>query len=107
LNDGANADQTGGANKQKGIVQWGLSANRQNPIAGVGHDAIFNTFRRTKSQIFYWLPAALAGYYIMNWATERYVPRCLERPHARVLIDRRSNHYLNSKAGRAELADEE
>ncbi|KAG9255824.1 ubiquinol-cytochrome c reductase subunit 8 [Emericellopsis cladophorae] len=78
----------GGANKQKGIVQWGLSANRQNPFAGATYDAVFNTFRRTKSQIFYWLPAAFAGYYILNWATER-------------------NHYLNSKAGRAEFADEE
>ncbi|EGR44389.1 hypothetical protein MKX07_002371 [Trichoderma sp. CBMAI-0711] len=77
----------GGA-KQKGVVTFGLSANRQNPFAGAAHDAIFNTFRRTKSQIFYWLPPMLAGYYLLSWATER-------------------NHYLNSKAGRAEFADEE
>ncbi|KAM0261811.1 hypothetical protein ACHAQJ_002014 [Trichoderma viride] len=77
----------GGA-KQKGIIDYGLSANRQNPFAGAAHDAIFNTFRRTKSQIFYWLPPMLAGYYLLNWATER-------------------NHYLNSKAGRAEFADAE
>lgn len=36
------------------------------------HDAFFNTFRRTKGQIFYWLPALLGGYYAMHWATERY-----------------------------------
>jgi ubiquinol-cytochrome c reductase subunit 8 len=62
-----------GGTKQKGIVHYGLSPNRQNPWAGAGHDAIFNTFRRTKSQIFYWLPAMLTGYYLMSWATERYV----------------------------------
>ena len=69
-------------------MQWGLSANRQNPMAGVAHDAVFNVFRRTKSQIFYWLPAAIGGYYLMDWAIHR-------------------NEYLNSKAGRAEFADEE
>lgn len=61
----------GGA-KQKGIIDHGISANRQNPFAGAAHDAIFNTFRRTKGQIFYWLPPMLAGYYLLNWATERY-----------------------------------
>ncbi|KAJ4157506.1 ubiquinol--cytochrome-c reductase subunit 8 [Fusarium falciforme] len=45
-----------GGEKQRGIVTYGLSANRQNPWAGATHAAIFNTFRRTKSQIFYWLP---------------------------------------------------
>ena len=60
-----------GGTKQKGIVHWGLSANRQNPFANAGHDAVFNTFRRTKAQIFYWLPALLTGYYLMSWATER------------------------------------
>ncbi|KAL6857618.1 ubiquinol--cytochrome-c reductase subunit 8 [Amphichorda felina] len=78
----------GGANKQRGIIHWGLSPNRQNVTAGMVHDAFFNTFRRTKSQIFYWLPAMLGGYYLMHWAIER-------------------NEYLNSKAGRAEFADEE
>lgn len=53
-------------------MQWGLSANRQNVTAGIFHDAVFNTFRRTKAQIFYWLPAMLGGYYLMNWAIERY-----------------------------------
>ncbi|KAF4503962.1 hypothetical protein G6O67_008587 [Ophiocordyceps sinensis] len=77
----------GGA-KQKGIIHYGISANRQNIMAGVGHDAIFNTFRRTKAQIFYWLPTMVVGYYLLNWATER-------------------NEYLNSKAGRAEFADQE
>ncbi|VUC34694.1 unnamed protein product [Clonostachys rosea] len=77
-----------GGQKQRGIVHYGLSANRQNPIAGAAHDAIFNTFRRTKSQIFYWLPTALAGYYLMSWATDY-------------------NHFLNSKEGRALHANDE
>ncbi|KAM5352609.1 hypothetical protein ACJ41O_005331 [Fusarium nematophilum] len=77
-----------GGEKQRGIVTYGLSSNRQNPWAGATHDAIFNTFRRTKSQIFFWLPPVVAGYYIMSWAVER-------------------SEYLNSKAGRAEFADEE
>lgn len=62
-----------GGEKQRGIITYGLSANRQNPWAGAFNDAIFNTFRRTKGQIFYWLPPMIAGYYIMNWAVERYV----------------------------------
>ncbi|KAM3515058.1 hypothetical protein MY11210_001296 [Beauveria gryllotalpidicola] len=78
----------GGAGKTKGIITFGIAANRQNLFAGAAHDAIFNTFRRTKSQIFYWLPSLMAGYYLMHWATER-------------------NEYLNSKAGRAEFADVE
>ncbi|KAH8709380.1 Cytochrome b-c1 complex subunit 8 [Beauveria bassiana] len=77
-----------GAGKTKGIITYGIAANRQNVFAGAAHDAIFNTFRRTKSQIFYWLPSLMAGYYLMHWATER-------------------NEYLNSKAGRAEFADVE
>lgn len=62
-----------GGEPQRGIVTYGLSANRQNPFAGASHDFFFNTFRRTKAQIFYWLPPMVAGYYIITWATERYV----------------------------------
>ncbi|KAG5947289.1 hypothetical protein E4U53_006434 [Claviceps sorghi] len=80
--------QTIGGAKQKGIIHYGVSANRQNPMSGTFHDAIFNTFRRTKGQIFYWVPPMVAAYYLMDWATER-------------------NHYLNSKHGRAEFGDEE
>ncbi|KAF7553879.1 hypothetical protein G7046_g6979 [Stylonectria norvegica] len=76
-----------GGEKQKGIVTYGLSANRQNPFAGAGHDFVFNTFRRTKAQIFFWLTPLAAGYYLMSWASER-------------------SDYLNSKAGRAEYAEE-
>ncbi|RDA90476.1 hypothetical protein CP533_3046 [Ophiocordyceps camponoti-saundersi (nom. inval.)] len=77
-----------GGTKQKGIIHYGISANRQNPFAGAGHDAVFNTFRRTRSQIAYWLLPIIGGYYIMNWAIER-------------------NEYFNSKAGRAEFGDAE
>jgi hypothetical protein len=66
-------DRLPGGQKQKGIINWGLSANRQNPFAGAFHDAIFNTFRRSKGQVFYWVPPLVAAYYLMDWATERYV----------------------------------
>jgi hypothetical protein len=61
-----------GGQKQKGIVDYGISANRQNPFAGAGHDAVFNTFRRAKGQVFYWVPPMVIGYYLLSWATERY-----------------------------------
>ncbi|PSR83910.1 ubiquinol--cytochrome-c reductase chain [Coniella lustricola] len=74
--------------KQKGIVTYGISPNRQNPLAGSAHAAVFNTWRRFKGQVLYVVPPFLVAYYIMNWATER-------------------NHYLNSKAGIAEFGEAE
>ena len=64
--------------KQRGIVSFGIAPNRQNPFAGAGHDAIFNTWRRFSRQVLYWAPPFIAGYYIVQWATERYVERCSE-----------------------------
>ncbi|KAI2638850.1 ubiquinol-cytochrome c reductase complex ubiquinone-binding protein [Hypomontagnella submonticulosa] len=73
-----------GGMPQKGIVQYTLSANRQNPLAGAANAAIFNTWRRVSAQILYVAPPMVFFYYAMSWATDR-------------------NHYLNSKAGRAEF----
>ena len=56
---------------QKGIVHYGLAQNRQNPLAGVGSAAVFNTFRRTRHQILYWSLPMLIGYEIMQWAIDR------------------------------------
>ncbi|KAE9967185.1 hypothetical protein BLS_006524 [Venturia inaequalis] len=77
-----------GSPPQKGVTTYGLSPNRQRPLAGAAYNAVFNTFRRTKNQIFFWLPPMLIGYATMKWATER-------------------NEYLNSKAGMAEFGGEE
>ncbi|KIX05521.1 uncharacterized protein Z518_06393 [Rhinocladiella mackenziei CBS 650.93] len=77
-----------GTPKQKGIVTYSLSPNRQDPLAGAFKAAIFNTYRRSASQIGYWLPPFVIAYLIMQWATER-------------------NEYLNSKPGRMEFAEEE
>ncbi|KAK4237779.1 cytochrome b-c1 complex subunit 8 [Achaetomium macrosporum] len=77
-----------GSLKQKGIVSYGIAPNRQNPLAGAFHDAIFNTWRRFRNQVIYFAPPMIAGYYVLNWAIER-------------------NEYLNSKAGRAEFGGEE
>jgi len=60
--------------KQKGIVSYGIANNRQNPLAGTFHDAIFNTWRRFYGQVFYIAPPMVVGYYVLNWAIERYVP---------------------------------
>ncbi|KAM0333351.1 hypothetical protein ACHAQA_002012 [Verticillium albo-atrum] len=77
-----------GGERQRGIITFGLSANRQNPFAGAGHDAVFNTFRRFRGSVLYVVPPLVAAYYAMDWAIHR-------------------NEYLNSKAGLAEFADSE
>jgi len=77
-----------GSLPQKGITTYSLSSNRQNPLAGAGHAAIFNTWRRFKGSVLYVVPPFVAYYYIMDWAERR-------------------NHFLNSKEGRALVGDEE
>ena len=64
------AQITGGP-KQRGIISYGLSANRQNPLAGAGHAAIFNTWRRFRNQVLYWAPPMVFFYFAMEWAVER------------------------------------
>jgi ubiquinol-cytochrome c reductase subunit 8 len=56
---------------QKGIVHYGLAANRQKPLAGVANAAVFNTFRRTRNQILFWAVPMIVAYELMEWATER------------------------------------
>ena len=63
--------------KQKGIITYGISSNRQNPFAGAIHDAIFNTWRRFSGQVLFVAPPFVAAYYIMDWAIHRYTT-----PHA-------------------------
>lgn len=64
--------QTGGE-KQRGIITFGVSANRQNPFAGAGHDAVFNTFRRFRGSVLYVVPPLVVAYYAMDWAIHRCV----------------------------------
>ncbi|PGH13974.1 hypothetical protein AJ80_06114 [Polytolypa hystricis UAMH7299] len=71
----------GGPTPQKGVVTYALAANRQRPLAGAMHNAVFNTWRRFRAQALYVIPPFIIAYGIMNWATER-------------------NEYLNSKPGR-------
>lgn len=95
-----------GGSKQKGIITYGLSANRQNPFAGAGHDAIFNTWRRFSKQVLYVAPPFVFFYYVMNWAVDRYVTlRIAGCTRWKLTVCR--NHYLNSKAGREEFKDSE
>lgn len=58
--------------KQKGIITYGISSNRQNAFAGAAHDAIFNTWRRFSSQVLYWAPPFIGAYLVMDWAIKRY-----------------------------------
>ena len=80
-----------------------MSPNRLRPLAGAPHAAVFNTFRRTRHQILYWLPPLLLGYAAMNWAIERYVR--VWANYLRLTIIR--NEYLNSKPGRQTEAAQE
>ncbi|KAK8176577.1 UcrQ family protein, partial [Phyllosticta citribraziliensis] len=66
---------------QRGIVQYGLAANRQRALGGALHNAFFNTWRRSRSQVLYWVPPFAGGFWLLNWAVER-------------------NRFLNSKEGR-------
>lgn len=45
--------------------------NRQRALGGAFHNAIFNTFRRTRQQILFWAPSMIGGYFLMTWAIER------------------------------------
>ena len=62
-----------GSLKQKGIVTYVIAPNRLDPLAGAWQAAVFNTYRRTKSQIFYWGVPLLIGYCAMDWANQRLV----------------------------------
>ena len=54
-------------------MTYALSPNRQRPLAGTAHAAVFNTWRRFRGQVFYWAPPFIAAYLAMKWATERSV----------------------------------
>ncbi len=61
-----------GTQKQRGIISYGVTPNRLNPLAGTAHDAVFNTWRRFSKQVLYFAPPILLGYYVLNWAIEKY-----------------------------------
>ncbi|KAL3424260.1 ubiquinol-cytochrome c reductase complex ubiquinone-binding protein [Phlyctema vagabunda] len=58
--------------KQKGIAEYRLSSNRQRPLAGAMHNAVFNTARRCRGQFLYVVPPFLVAYLTMTWAEEKY-----------------------------------
>ncbi|KAL8747585.1 MAG: hypothetical protein Q9190_000569 [Brigantiaea leucoxantha] len=76
-----------GGRPQKGIITYTLSANRQRPLAGTMQAAVFNTYRRARSQFLYVVPPFIIAYVAMNWAIEK-------------------NEYYNSKEGRMKDAEE-
>ncbi|KAH3899684.1 ubiquinol--cytochrome-c reductase subunit 8 SCDLUD_003967 [Saccharomycodes ludwigii] len=73
-----------GSPKQKHITSYAVSPFAQKPFAGAANAAIFNVFRRVKSQALYILiPASI--YWVWWTNGEQY------------------NNYLYTKAGREEL----
>jgi len=63
-----------GSPPQKGITTYTLSANRQRPLAGTMHAAVFNSWRRFKGQVLYVAPPFVVAYLVMDWAVKEYVP---------------------------------
>ena len=62
-----------GSQTQKGIITYAISANRQRPLAGAAHAAVFNTWRRTRAQWFYWMPPFAIAYLAIDWAVKKWV----------------------------------
>lgn len=69
---------------QKGIITYSLSPRAQYPLAGMLHNAVFNTARRCRQQILYFGVPLAIGYGIYVWANKR-------------------NKYLYSKEGQKYL----
>ena len=63
-----------GSPPQKGIATYSLSSNRQNVNAHALYNAVFNTWRRSKNQIGYWLPPFAIAYFTLDWAIKKYTP---------------------------------
>ena len=57
--------------EQKGIITFVLGANRQRPLAGVLHNAFFNTGRRCRGQMLYVVPPFLGAYLLLDWAEKK------------------------------------
>ena len=99
-----------GSPPQKGIVSYTLSANRQRPLAGAMHAAVFNSWRRFKGQVLYVAPPFIVAYLAMDWAIKEYAPTS---PNLLLYcIAKRAdgtfrNHFLNSKEGRRLHGEEE
>ncbi|KAI8366702.1 UcrQ family protein [Radiomyces spectabilis] len=71
-----------GGPTQRGVVTYILSPFEQRAFAGVMYNAVFNTARRTLSQVPYVGTAFALGYYIYSSANAKHA-------------------YLTSKAGHA------
>ncbi|KAE9366322.1 putative ubiquinol-cytochrome C reductase complex subunit UcrQ [Stipitochalara longipes BDJ] len=70
--------------KQKYITVYTLCANRQRPLAGAMHNAVFNTARRVRGQILYVAPPFVFAYLLFSWMEKK-------------------NKFLNSKEGRLKV----
>jgi ubiquinol-cytochrome c reductase subunit 8 len=66
-----------GLPKHKYIAIYTLCANRQRPLAGAMHNAVFNTARRVRGQILYVAPPFVVAYLVLSWMEKEYVPYIL------------------------------
>ncbi|CAO1626676.1 unnamed protein product [Jaminaea pallidilutea] len=77
-----------GGPTQKGISQYSISSNQQNPMAGALRNYLFHGYRRIMYNVPYFAIPIGAAYGIIEWGKSR-------------------NHYLNSKAGHLEFGESE
>lgn len=99
--------------KISGIASYTISPNRTKPMAGAYRNVIFNTFRRSRQQVFYVVPPFVAAYLIMEWANEKYVilllaanRRCFEFFGIILVTGASRNRFLNMKFGRTADSDD-
>ena len=97
-----------GSPRQKGIVTYSLSSNRQRPLAGILNAAVFNTWRRFRGQVLYFAPPLVLAYLVMDWATQKSVLSIeFASSEHKLSYSPYRNEYLNSKPGRLANADKE
>lgn len=117
-----------GSPPQKGLTTYTLSANRQRPLKGAAHAAVFNTWRRFRGQVHCpLLPRTLPMGILMDCiGSLRCPPVCLrlscygmgrEKVGCRIFCrywhigwltdSNHRNHFLSSKEGRALYGNEE
>ncbi|TFY59601.1 hypothetical protein EVG20_g7728 [Dentipellis fragilis] len=61
-----------GAQRQRGIVQYGVSPFRQRSTHHMFRHYLFNGYRRLASQVPYWIVPVSLGYGLYTWANAHY-----------------------------------
>lgn len=72
--------------RQRYIVRYGISSGANKPLHGALHNAVFNTFRRVKSQALYVIVPVSIYYYI--WTSSSEYNRWLYTKDGRETLER-------------------